>query len=135
MLSASEGVLIEKSCLPECAGRLDTASLLPPMQHAAIFGREQRVIDTVPSQAPQPCFRVSPQQEMAVRRHLLQTGMCIVLEEGAVATRDNGRILLSGLSGVKHPQGQRLIFDCRPVRLPWVRLPAGLIRLVPAARG
>ncbi len=130
LLTTSQDVRVGDLRLPDVAGNIQAAHFLPEAHRKVFDSKPQRVISIPPSQIPKPCLHVAPAEEASLRRRLLDTGMCVVIEESLIDRREDDRPLLNGLFAVEHSSGQRAIFDCRPansseVRLPWTRLPAG----------
>jgi hypothetical protein len=133
-LATAEKINVETLRLPERAGQLDTAALLPSQAARKFLAGPARVLptDSWPCPLPRACYTVSPEDEERLQRRLLATGMITLIPETQVARRPCGRLLLNGAFGVPHRKGQRAIFDCRPSnageeRLRWGTLPCGVM--------
>ncbi len=112
-LSTSEEVDVSKLRLPASAG-VDTSALSPSDRQLVFANVDARV--SAPSHEPLsvPCYRVPPSQETLPMQRLLESGMAVPFDEADFPVGPDGAMLLNGLFAVKHPKGQRAIFDLRP---------------------
>ena len=60
------------------------------------------------------CYLVDPKVEVELKDYLLEKGMASLVPLEDVARRPDGRMILSGMPGVPHKDGMRMIFDRRP---------------------
>ena len=129
---SASSINVDELRLPEQAGHLDTRVLLPPDLGEAFADGPRRLAppEQIVGVPPRPCYMVPPHLERELRSRLLASRMAVLIPEGAVAKREDGRLLLNGCFGVAHPKGMRAIFDCRPAnhgerRMRWMSLPCG----------
>ena len=121
----------ERLAVPDLAGRVDPASLLPPDKARAFLDIGSRLRDDGPMEAPRGFYAVSRKDEDALRLKLLSTGMAVLIEDRLVPRDRSGRALLNGLFCVAHKDAvDRMIFDRRPCNsqehsLRWTSLPLG----------
>ncbi len=82
-LATAGKINVETLRLPERAGQLDTAALLPSHVARKFLAGPARVLptDSWPCPLPRACYTVSPDDEERLQRHLLATGM-IYLDSG-----------------------------------------------------
>jgi len=122
-----------KVTIPPTVAHFRPEEFLSPEKSAEFVDFSARVLDPPPSVEGMPvgCYMVSPEVEVELRQYLLKIGMASLVPLDAVAQRPDGRLILSGLFGVHHKNGLRMIFDRRPAnwgerRLKWAKLPNGV---------
>ena len=125
-------VTASRVAIPEVAGTVDPLQWLEP-ERADIVANLDRL------RLPEPlwedivvaCHRVPEEDEPALARKLLETGMAVLIPEQDLPRDSDGRLLAGGLFCVgKNAQEDRLIYDRRPEngtmpRLRWAELPSG----------
>ncbi len=72
------------------------------------------------------------QKKSEFRDRFPASRVAVLIDERDIDRRPDGRLLLNGFFGVRHPKGQRPIFDSRPanagkVRPPWGHLSTGFM--------
>ncbi len=112
-LVVAQSIDVESLRLPDRAGLLDTARLLPREAAHMFADFEARLLPAEAVLEPllRQCLMVSPARESDLRHRLLATGMAVLLLETEIARRSGGRLLLNGCFGVPHAKGMRAIFD------------------------
>ena len=125
-------VVPERLALPLQAGQVDPLEWLEP--------ERADVVQDLPGlckpedhweEAPVACHKVTPSEEEALARKLVERGMAVPVLEADLPHDGRGRLLNGGLFGVgKNEAEDRLIFDRRPEnatmhKLDWANLPSG----------
>lgn len=123
----------ERMSLPEVAG------IVKPEDHLKGEHRRQflNMVEEVPigfvSNPTKPCFKVLPQDQVAVYKKLLDSGVACLLPEELALRDERGNLITGGLFAVSHkPLTDRIINDRRPLneterRLVWAKLPHGTL--------
>ena len=128
----AKNVRPERMSLPQKAGIISPEQFLKG-EHLKAF---QEMPSTVPHNLAPPkptkgCFRVEPDDLVAVNHKLLESGVATLLPESLALRDSEGRIISGGLFAVDHKaDSDRIILDRRPFnelerRLVWARLPHG----------
>ena len=131
-LSGALEVQVDRVAIPEAAGTVNPASILPA-DRKAVFENLESLRRPEPLWDPvvPSCHRVAPQEEIGLMRKLLKHKMVVLVRECDLPKDSSGRLLNSGLFCVpKNEVEDRLILDRRPQnatmnRLSWAKLPAG----------
>ena len=134
----AKNVKPERMSLPQKAGIISPEQFLKG-EHRKAF---QEMPSTVPHNLAPPkptkgCFRVEPDDLVAVNHKLLESGVATLLPESLALRDSEGRIISGGLFAVDHKaESDRIILDRRPFnelerRLVWARLPHGSLLIVP----
>ena len=131
-LSGALEVKAERVAIPDTAGTVDPAGILPAEQKAVFENLESvRRPEHLWDKVVPSCHRVDPGEEVGLMRKLLQHKMVVLIQEDSLPKDSKGRFLTSGLFCVpKNETEDRLILDRRPQnatmnRLPWAELPSG----------
>ena len=106
----------ERIALPEEGGRTFPEDWLPEEKARAFLNWRVRVREEEPLEAtPQGCLLISREDELIMRRKLVQRKMAGLVPEKDIPLDSKGNLLLGGLFAVRSkPTKDRLIFDHRP---------------------
>jgi hypothetical protein len=128
----AKNVKPERMSLPQKAGIISPEQFLKG-EHLKAF---QEMPSTVPHNLAPPkptkgCFRVEPDDLVAVNHKLLESGVATLLPESLALRDSEGKIISGGLFAVdRKAESDRIILDRPPFnelerRLVWARLPHG----------
>ena len=122
----------DRIAIPATAGTVSIVDHLPPERAQVVRDLEKlRLPEYLWNRIPVACHQVASDEEDAVARKMLQSGMAELIPESELPRDRHGRILLGGLFSVpKNEAEDRLIYDRRPEnetmqRLGWANLPSG----------
>ncbi|CAE7669804.1 osm1 [Symbiodinium sp. CCMP2592] len=125
-------VVAERLAIPARAGQVDPCDWLAADRAAVVNNLEKlRLPEPLWEDVVVACHRVAPEEEPALARRMLETGMAALVPEADLPRDQCGKLLGGGLFCVaKNQQEDRLIYDRRPEnatmpRLRWATLPSG----------